>query len=115
MSSAQIHSGGPGDSSEALAEGTVLSEADRTVLALERRHWNVPGAKAQAVHDQLGWSLARYYQRLNAILDDPAALHAEPSFVWSLIRRREQARRLRSYRSAGGRHRPGGHDASLRR
>ncbi|MFI0432434.1 MAG: DUF3263 domain-containing protein [Candidatus Nanopelagicales bacterium] len=77
-------------------DAAPLNDVDRAVLALERRDWELRGAKEQAIHDQLGWSLGRYYQRLNAILDDPAALRAEPSFVWSLIRRRERSRRLRA-------------------
>jgi hypothetical protein len=85
-------------------DAAPLSEVDRMVLALERRQWSARGAKEQAIHDQLGWSLARYYQRLNAILDDPAAVRAEPSFVWSLIRRRERSRRLRSSSASAAEH-----------
>lgn len=71
------------------------------MLALERRAWPLRGAKEQAIHDQFGWSSARFYQRLNAILDDPAALQADPAFVWTLIRRRERGRRVRAGVHAG--------------
>lgn len=83
-------------SGDARAGEPRLSEADAAVLALELQQWTLPGAKEQAVHEQLGWSMPRYYQRLNALLDDPAALRAEPAFVWSLIRRREHSRRART-------------------
>lgn len=92
MTSSQVRQG----SAAEVAGPVGLSDVDRAVLALERRPWPLRGAKEQAIHDQFGWSPARFYQRLNAILDDPAAVQADPAFVWTLIRRRERSRRLRS-------------------
>lgn len=72
----------------------ALSQRDLEVLALERRTFRRRGEKEQAVRDELDMSATRYYQRLNALLDDPEALAADPVLVGRL-------RRLRAQRTAG--------------
>lgn len=69
-----------------------LSERDRAVLALERRNWPGPGAKERAIREQLGLAPVRYYQLLNALLDDPRALAHDPVTV-NRLRRVREARR----------------------
>jgi hypothetical protein len=76
---------GPGDRG--------LSERDRAVLDFERRSWPGAGAKERAIRERLGLSPTRYYQLLNALLDDPAALAHDPVTVNRLRRRREDRRR----------------------
>ncbi|MGW6021617.1 DUF3263 domain-containing protein [Streptomyces sp. NPDC055099] len=72
---------------------TGLSERDRAILALERRDWVTgPGAKERAVREQLGLVPVRYYQLLNALLDDPRALAHDPVTVNRLRRVRESRR-----------------------
>ncbi|WP_097233645.1 DUF3263 domain-containing protein [Streptomyces zhaozhouensis] len=71
-----------------------MGERDRAVLALERRSWPGPGAKERAIRERLGISPTRYYQLLNALLDDPAALAHDPVTV-NRLRRRRDARRAR--------------------
>ncbi|MFJ1749763.1 DUF3263 domain-containing protein [Streptomyces sp. NPDC088116] len=71
-----------------------LSERDRAVLAVEARGWPGPGAKERAVREQLGISPTRYYQLLNALLDDPRAAEHDPVTV-NRLRRVRQARRER--------------------
>ncbi|MFC8127075.1 DUF3263 domain-containing protein [Streptomyces sp. NPDC057302] len=72
---------------------TGLSERDRAILALERRDWPTgPGAKERAVREQLGLVPVRYYQLLNALLDDPRALAHDPVTVNRLRRVRESRR-----------------------
>nr|WP_244905292.1 DUF3263 domain-containing protein [Streptomyces agglomeratus] len=71
-----------------------LSERDRAVLAVERRSWPGPGAKERAVREQLGISPTRYYQLLNALLDDPRAVALDPVTV-NRLRRVRDARRER--------------------
>jgi hypothetical protein len=66
-----------------------LSARDRAVLDFERRWWRSPGAKAQAVRETFDLSTTRYYQVLNALLDDPDALAADPVLVQRLRRLRE--------------------------
>ncbi|MFI1796887.1 DUF3263 domain-containing protein [Streptomyces sp. NPDC020379] len=74
--------------------GPGLSGRDRDVLALERRTWPGPGAKERAIREDLGLTPTRYYQLLNALLDDPAALAHDPVTV-NRLRRLREARRER--------------------
>ncbi|MFE0462713.1 DUF3263 domain-containing protein [Kitasatospora sp. NPDC058965] len=71
---------------------TELTEREQAVLALEARTWRTQGAKEQAVREQLGVSATRYYQLLNALLDRPEALAAQPVLV-NRLRRIREARR----------------------
>ncbi|MEE1755653.1 DUF3263 domain-containing protein [Streptomyces sp. SP18CS02] len=79
----------------ASAAPSGLTGRDRAVLAMERRSWPGPGAKERAIREQLGFSPVRYYQLLNALLDDPRALAHDPVTVNRLRRMREsrEARR----------------------
>ncbi|WP_442933625.1 DUF3263 domain-containing protein [Micromonospora sp. CPCC 206060] len=73
-----------------------LTERERDILAFEQRWWRHAGAKEQAIRDTFGLSATRYYQLLNALLDNPAALAAEPLLIGRL--RRLRASRARSRR-----------------
>ncbi|MFG2194630.1 DUF3263 domain-containing protein [Streptomyces sp. NPDC048639] len=73
-------------------ESGGLSDRDRAVLAVERRSWSGPGAKERAIRERLGLSSTRYYQLLNALLDDPHALAHDPVTV-NRLRRVRDARR----------------------
>ena len=55
-----------------------LTERERAILAFEQQWWRHAGAKEQAVRDTFGISSTRYYQLLNGLLDNPAALAADP-------------------------------------
>ncbi|MER7814978.1 DUF3263 domain-containing protein [Streptomyces sp. NPDC096153] len=72
-----------------------LSGRDRAVLAFERASWSGPGAKERAIREDLGISPTRYYQLLNALLDDPRALAHDPVTVNRLRRVREAQRARR--------------------
>jgi hypothetical protein len=65
-----------------------LDERAEQVLAFERRWWKHAGAKEQAIRDTFGLSATRYYQILNGLLDDPAALKRDPVLVGRLRRLR---------------------------
>lgn len=69
----------------------ALDAQSRRVLEFERQWWRRPGAKEQAIRDTFAIPATRYYQRLNALLDDPAALAYDPVLV-------DRLRRLRSAR-----------------
>lgn len=84
----------PDDGSEPAPQSAGLSDRDRALLALERRTWPGPGAKERAVREQLGITPTRYYQLLNALLDDPRALAHDPVTV-NRLRRVRDARRER--------------------
>lgn len=84
----------PSPSGEGAAH-TGLDARDRAVLAMERRGWPSPGAKERAIREQLDLSPTRYYQLLNALLDDPAAIRHDPVTVNRLRRVREAHRARR--------------------
>ncbi|MFL0024359.1 DUF3263 domain-containing protein [Streptomyces sp. NBUL23] len=69
-----------------------LSVPDRALLALERRSWAGPGAKERAIREELGISPVRYYQLLNALIDDERALREDPVTVNRLRRVRDAKR-----------------------
>jgi hypothetical protein len=78
-----------------------LSDRDRDILAFERQWWKYAGAKEQAVRDLFEMSATRYYQVLNALLDRPEAMAADPMLVKRLRRLRAQRQRQRSARRLG--------------
>ena len=58
-----------------------LSERDEQVLAFERQWWKYAGAKEDAIKELFSMSATRYYQVLNALVDRPEALAADPMLV----------------------------------
>jgi len=76
------------------AQRPPLDDLAQRILAFERQWWRRPGAKERAIRDRFGLSTTRYYQLLNALLDDPGALAYDPVLVSRL-------RRLRQRRSGG--------------
>ena len=78
-----------------------LDERDREILEFERQWWKYAGAKEQAVRELFGLSATRYYQLLNALIDRPEALEADPLLVRRLRRLRSQRQRQRSARRLG--------------
>ncbi|GHH03673.1 MULTISPECIES: DUF3263 domain-containing protein [Streptomyces] len=69
-----------------------LGSREKAILALERRAFPGPGAKERAIREELDLSPVRYYQLLNALLDDERALAHDPVTV-NRLRRIRQARR----------------------
>ncbi len=78
-----------------------MSDRDREILAVERHWWKYAGAKEQAIRDKFGMSATRYYQVLNALIDKPEALAADPMLVKRLRRLRSSRQRARSARRLG--------------
>ena len=70
----------------------ALADRERAILALERRGFPGPGVKERAIREELGLAPVRYYQLLNALLDDPRALAHDPVTV-NRLRRVREARR----------------------
>src|SRR3712207_190927 len=77
------------------AQPAGLTRREHEMLAFERQWWRHPGAKETAIREQFGLPPTRYYQVLNALVDRPAALEADPLLV----------RRLRRLRAARGQRR----------
>ncbi|MGL5810828.1 MAG: DUF3263 domain-containing protein [Nocardioides sp.] len=78
-----------------------LSDRDRAILEFERQWWKYAGAKETAVRDHFDMSATRYYQVLNALIDRPEALAADPLLVRRLRRLRATRQRQRSARRLG--------------
>src|SRR5580704_3987290 len=78
-----------------------LTRRDRDILAFERQWWKYAGAKEQAIRELFDMSGTRYYQVLNALIDTPAALSADPMLVKRLRRLRASRQRQRSARRLG--------------
>ncbi|WP_375491230.1 DUF3263 domain-containing protein [uncultured Jatrophihabitans sp.] len=79
----------------------ALTRRDREILAFERQWWKYAGAKEQAIRELFDMSATRYYQVLNALIDTPAALAADPMLVKRLRRLRASRQRQRSARRLG--------------
>ena len=78
-----------------------LGEREWGILAFERQWWKRPGAKEQAIRELFDMSSSRYYQLLNAILDDPAAMRADPMLIKRLRKVRASRQRVRAARDLG--------------
>jgi hypothetical protein len=93
------------DAAEHVAAGQEtaagLSQRDRDILEFERHWWKYAGAKEQAVREKFDMSSTRYYQVLNALIDRPEALEADPLLVRRLRRLRASRQRQRSARRLG--------------
>jgi hypothetical protein len=83
----------------AAADG--LSRRDREILAFERQWWQYAGAKEQAIKEMFDLSPTRYYQVLNEVIDNPAALAEDPLLVRRLRRLRTSRQKARSARRLG--------------
>ena len=83
------------------AEADGLSRRDREILAFERQWWQYAGAKEQAIKEMFGLSPTRYYQVLNEVIDNPAALAEDPLLVRRLRRLRTSRQKARSARRLG--------------
>lgn len=83
----------------AIGEG--LSRRDRDILAFERQWWQYAGAKEQAIKEMFSLSPTRYYQVLNEVIDNPAALAEDPLLVRRLRRLRTSRQKARSARRLG--------------
>lgn len=92
---------GPEDAGEADPQGGSLSRRDRDILAFERQWWKHAGVKEQAIRELFDMSATRYYQVLNALIDTPEALAADPMLVKRLRRLRASRQRQRSARRLG--------------
>ncbi|MFC9845937.1 DUF3263 domain-containing protein [Streptomyces sp. NPDC060223] len=77
---------------ESMDSRGELGPRERGILAMERRGFEGPGAKERAIREQLGLAPVRYYQLLNALIDDPRALAHDPVTV-NRLRRVRDARR----------------------
>ena len=83
------------------AAGSSLSQRDRQILEFERQWWKYAGAKEQAIRELFDMSATRYYQIINALIDNPDALAFDPMLVKRLRRMRAARQRARWARRLG--------------
>lgn len=81
-------------------EPTALDVRSREIIDFERGWWRFAGAKEQAIREHFDLSTTRYYELLNALLDDEAALAYDPMLVRRLRRMRAARQRERAARRA---------------
>ncbi|AGS35759.1 hypothetical protein B841_11435 [Corynebacterium maris DSM 45190] len=67
-----------------------LSDIDARILAFEERAPRSIGAKEESIRAELGISPVRYYQRLNLLIDLPAAMQEHPTLTARLRRIRDR-------------------------
>ncbi len=87
------------DPHEVGADG--LSRREHDILAFERQWWKYAGAKEDAIKELFSLSATRYYQILNALVDRPEALAADPMLVKRLRRLRASRQKARAARRLG--------------
>ena len=83
-----------------------LSQLDVDILDFERSWWKHAGVKERAIKERFNMSATRYYQLLNALLENPAALEHDPILVKRLTRLRTYRQRQRTARLLGAQYVP---------
>ena len=78
-----------------------LTRREHDVLSFERQWWKYAGAKEEAIKELFDMSATRYYQVLNALVDRPEALAADPMLVKRLRRLRASRQKARAARRLG--------------
>ena len=85
---------------------TELSQRDLDILDFERTWWKHAGVKEQAIKERFEMSATRYYQVLNDLLEQPAAMEYDPILVKRLKRLRVYRQRQRVARLLGAEYSP---------
>jgi hypothetical protein len=78
-----------------------LTRREHDILAFERQWWKYAGSKEDAIKELFSMSATRYYQVLNALVDRPEALAADPMLVKRLRRLRASRQKARAARRLG--------------
>lgn len=84
-----------------------LSQRDIDILDFERSWWKHAGAKDRAIKERFDMSATRYYQLLNELLENPAAMAHDPILIKRLKRLRLYRQRQRVARLLGAQYSPG--------
>lgn len=89
----------PGAGAQTTGHGS-LDDVELEVLEFEKLTWRYVGAKESEIRERWSWSLTRYYQVLNALIDRPEAEAHAPQLIHQLQRLRAARR---AQRTVGGR------------
>lgn len=76
-----------------------MTPVQSMILDFEKSYWHHAGDKEAAIRETFDMSPVRYYSHLNALLDEPEALAAEPVLVNRLRRLRDSRARDRARRA----------------
>ncbi|MFD4368560.1 DUF3263 domain-containing protein [Rhodococcus sp. NPDC058521] len=94
--------GGSGDAAGVHEVGEDgLTRREHDILSFERQWWKYAGAKEEAIKELFDMSATRYYQVLNALVDRPESLAADPMLVKRLRRLRASRQKARAARRLG--------------
>ena len=85
----------------------TLTQRDIDMLDFERSWWKHAGVKEQAIKERFDMSATRYYQLLNELIEQPAALAHDPILVKRLKRLRQYRQKQRVARLLGAEYSPG--------
>ncbi len=83
-----------------------LTQQEIDILDFERSWWKHAGVKERAIKERFDISATKYYQVLNDILENPAALSYDPILVKRLKRLRTYRQRQRVARLLGADYQP---------
>ena len=86
----------PSEPVPAVSPPAGLTRREEDMLVFERQWWRRAGAKDTAIRTRFELPPTRYYQVLNALVDRPEALAADPIVVGRLRRVRAARHRGRS-------------------
>ncbi|MCI2422589.1 DUF3263 domain-containing protein [Saccharopolyspora sp. K220] len=78
-----------------------LTDRERSILAFESQWWKRSGVKEQAIRELFDMSPSRYYQLLNALMDSPVAVRADPMLIKRLRKARAGRQRTRAAQRLG--------------
>lgn len=98
MDGAMARADRSGDDSD-IPEG--LNRREYEILAFERQWWQYAGNKEEAIKELFSMSATRYYQVLNALVERPEALAADPMLVKRLRRMRASRQKAKAARKLG--------------
>jgi hypothetical protein len=98
MDGAMAQAGRSGEDAE-LVDG--LTRRERDILSFERQWWKFAGSKEEAIKELFSMSATRYYQVLNALVERPEALAADPMLVKRLRRLRASRQKAKAARRLG--------------
>ena len=69
---------------------SALTDLERAMIALEKRHWKYQGTKEKAI-TALGLTPIAYYQKLNTMIDSQRVIAAEPILMHRLREVRDRS------------------------
>ncbi|WP_024801828.1 DUF3263 domain-containing protein [Nocardia sp. BMG51109] len=99
--SSSVNTENAADADNAADTPDGLTRRELDILDFERKWWKYAGAKEEAIRELFSMSPTRYYQVLNAVVDKPEALAADPMLVKRLRRLRASRQKARAARRLG--------------